>query len=336
MSYMLTCRRKVRDAFVAEPQIGDVSHLSIPNDVDEPTTEHEVADHAAWFRAVLETTREKHRASATATPAEEDGHDASQGDILVFVHGYNNSMQVALARQRLLEGHLHRHGWHGTVIGFDWPSSSIALGYAEDRMDAKATANLLVTRLLKPFLALRKDDCLINISVIAHSMGAFVVREAFLGSRDYRTLRGDPWMVGQIVLVGADIASSSLDAGTDATKAFDEHCARLTNYYSPYDHVLKVSNAKRAGLYPRSGRVGLPKTSISKFVDVDTGPRYATLDNGWWRAIGGIGSLAHSWYFHDRGFCRDLALTLIGDIDRNSFPTRRAIEDNDLQLNAEL
>ncbi len=332
MSFMLTCRARRNGNFVPEPQVGDVSHLAIPKEDKVPGPQHEVGQESAWFDAVVNDARS--RWVHNRAPAARGGEPTTDADghILVFVHGYNNTMEVALSRQRTLEGHLHAAGWHGTVIGFDWPSSGVVMGYLEDRKDAKATAVLLVTRLLRPFLQRRRDDCMINVSVLAHSMGAFVVREAFLGSRDYRTLRGAPWIIGQVVLVGADIASSSLDVQTDATRAFDEHCARLTNYYSPHDHVLKVSNAKRGGLHPRAGRVGLPRTSIGKFVDVDAGPRFLALTGDWWDRVNGIGSLAHSWYFHDIGFCRDLALTLLGDIDRNAFPTRTRIEDNDLQL----
>ncbi|HWP24376.1 MAG TPA: hypothetical protein VNM15_09405, partial [Candidatus Binatia bacterium] len=32
---------------------------------------------------------------------------------------------------------------------------------------------------------------------------------------------------------------------------------RLTNYQNPYDYVLAASNAKRLGVAPRAGRVGL-------------------------------------------------------------------------------
>ncbi len=332
MSFMLTCRKKRRSGFVAEPQIGDVSYLAVPAGDTVPGLQHEVGSHADWFRAVANDAHERHAASLAGGPQPHGEEPGCEGRVLAFVHGYNNTMEVALARQRSLERLLNTAGWNGTVIGFDWPSNDIAIGYLEDRNDAKATANLLVTRLLKPFLARRRDDCLVDISVMAHSMGAFVVREAFLGSRDYRTMRGDPWMVGQVVLIAADIAGSSLEPRSDATKAFDEHCARLTNYYSPFDNVLKVSNAKRAGLSPRAGRVGIPPDSIDKFVDVDAGPRFQMLSRNWWSEVGGIGAFAHSWYFHDPGFCRDLALTLIGDIDRNALPTRTRIEDNDLAL----
>ena len=38
------------------------------------------------------------------------------------------------------------------------------------------------------------------------------------------------------------------------------------------------------------------------------------------------GNWSHSWHFYDDTFARDLAATLIGDIDRNAIPTREQRE----------
>lgn len=52
------------------------------------------------------------------------------------------------------------------------------------------------------------------------------------------------------------------------------HCGRLTNYYSPYDRFLNLSNIKRIGVAPRAVRVGLPQTAPTKAVGVDCGARF--------------------------------------------------------------
>jgi esterase/lipase superfamily enzyme len=53
------------------------------------------------------------------------------------VHGYNNSQETVLKRQRKLQRGLERNGFDGVVVSFDWPSANNVLNYLEDRRDAK-------------------------------------------------------------------------------------------------------------------------------------------------------------------------------------------------------
>lgn len=153
-----------------------------------------------------------------------------------------------------------------------------------------------------------------------------------MSADDNRRASASNWSVGQIAFIGGDVSSSCFDPGTSDSKSFESHCARFTNYYTPQDAALKVSDVKRLGLAPRVGRVGLPPASTSRFVDVDCSERFRAIDEDDWKARGGSGTFSHSWYFGDEVFSRDLACTLLGDIDRNYFPTRRTKVDNDLVL----
>ena len=108
----------------------------------------------------------------------------------------------------------------------------------------------------------------------------------------------------------------------------DRRVMRLTNYFNPFDAALAVSNAKRLGVSPRAGRRGLPEGLGDKIVDVNCGDYYQTLTPSpkeW------MGSWSHSWYFQDRVFARDLAMTLEGAIDRDFIPTR-ALKNGKLHL----
>jgi esterase/lipase superfamily enzyme len=68
-----------------------------------------------------------------------------RGDILIFIHGYNNSQDIVMKRHRQLKADLALAGWQGAVVSFDWPSADMTLNYLEDRHDAKQTALQLVT-----------------------------------------------------------------------------------------------------------------------------------------------------------------------------------------------
>ena len=131
-----------------------------------PTPQHEITL-KKWLAAVLATFKRSLRT------------DNLEGDLVFFVHGYNNTVANVAARHRLIEKGLAKAGQKCTIITFDWPSGDTPLGYLEDRHDAKETAFRLVQNGIRLFLKAQTKDCAVNIHVIAHSMGAYIVREAF-------------------------------------------------------------------------------------------------------------------------------------------------------------
>ena len=66
------------------------------------------------------------------------------GNVLVFVHGYNNRIDDIMERHNLLQAGLGAAGYQGAIISFDRPCDDSTLNYLEDRRDAKATALRLV------------------------------------------------------------------------------------------------------------------------------------------------------------------------------------------------
>ena len=144
----------------------------------------------------------------------------------------------------------------------------MTLNYLEDRHDAKQTALQLVTDGITLFAEEQGTDCTINVHLLGHSTGAYVIREAF-DDADDASLANNSWLVSQIALIGGDVSSASLSDTTASAESLYRHCTRLTNYSNRHDAVLKLSNAKRVGMAPRVGRVGLPTDAPSKAVDID-------------------------------------------------------------------
>lgn len=296
--------------------------LMVPGTSREPLPSHAIA-RTTWF----ETLRD-------SFPVDAQG--VRKGHLLAYIHGYNNTPRDVLARHRLLRRELQRKGWDGTLLSFDWPSDGSTIAYLEDRREVQGVAPRLVDDLIKPFLHYREPQCEVDVSILAHSMGGYLVREAFLAADDVRSIAQANWRVSQVVFVGADVSSSCFEPGSRDAACFQRHCARFTNFFTPQDSALKVSNVKRLGLAPRVGRVGLPVNSPSHFIDVDCSQRFTALREKQWKDAGGFGNFSHSWYFGDDVFTTDLSLTLWGNIDRNYLPTRRVKTDNDLELVARL
>ena len=207
------------------------------------------------------------------------------------------------------------------MISFDWPLDGLVFAYLPDRLHARASANALVTSGIKLLEAAQQDDCTINVHVMAHSMGCFVVQQAFVWAYQDVPPR---WKVAQVMFVAGDVDESVFAADNPTAKAFSKYAGRFTAYCNRYDKALLVSNAKRLDLAPRMGRVGLPPQAPDAFVEVDCADLFDKLFPGGGAQLDP--GLTHGFYFKQNEFWRDAVLTLAGGLDRNAIPTREATD----------
>lgn len=320
--YML-CTRAVKNGnFSAEP--GPSRYLKVPVG-STPQPQHTITK-TQWVKELI----------AAATWGEDERrYNNARGDLLVFIHGYNNPLDIINSRHEQLEKDLKEIGFHGAVMTFCWPSNNKSLNYLEDRHDAKKTAMQLVTDGIRILSAHQKPNCTINIHLLGHSTGAYVIREAF-DDADDSALKNNAWSVSQIIFIGADVSSGSMKEGNSSTDSLYRHCYRLTNYYSKHDSALKLSNAKRIGLAPRVGRVGLPDNAPNKAVDIDCSHYFELLNSKQQirtrDQTARLGSFDHSWHIGNRIFTADLFEALKGDLDRTVIPTRAITLNGKLQL----
>ncbi len=315
----MVCVRNVRSngKFGSEP--GPTRYLLVPSRETPHPEEHRL-DRDKWL---AELRRRADLGPSEIADPKNPYSRYTRGDVLIFVHGYNNSQERVLQRQDLLRGNLSKFGFAGAVVSFDWPSADSALNYLEDRSDARKTADELADDAIRLLaLAQRAQDelhCDIDVHLLAHSTGAYVVREAFYYAAQSRPLSRVNWNVSQVAFIGADVARKSLSMRDNKSASLFEHSTRITNYQNPYDRALKLSNVKRLGAQPRIGRVGTPEDTSDCVVNVNVGNhwkglREPELDVGDW---------SHSWHFHDLTFAEDLAATLAGDEDRRVIRTRK-------------
>ena len=319
-SFILCTRDKDNRADTFGIDSGPVTYLAVPDGEILPRPSYKVTL-SQWIEGVMKQ----------AIPA--DAASGGELDIVFFVHGYNTDPEEALKRQRLVERELRARGVRCLVIGFDWPTAGNVAAYLYDRAEAQQAAAYLVKGGIIPFAKYSAEKCPINVHVMAHSMGAFVVREAFRGVDKGRDADlANDWRVGQVVLYAADISSSCFDKDSPEMLSVFNHCGRLTNYFSGYDEALAVSNVKNIDISSRVGRVGMPTDNPgnAKALDVDCGPRFMKIRD---RELSEVkGMVSHSWYLEDKTWNDDLAYTLAGNIDRNAIPTRRKVGENDFVL----
>lgn len=305
--YLFTARKRQGTGFGTEP--GPIQYLRLPDGAESYDASH-VVPQKVWVAEVR----------GLADGDENPTSISPAGDVLVFVHGYNNDMAEVIGRTRDLEANLRKQGWRGVVIGFDWPSGNSTLNYLEDRSDAAAVAGQLVTKGLAVLATGQAAGCVTNVHLIGHSTGAYVILEAFAAAEKDGKLFKSDWRVGQVALIAGDVAADALRAVASWSQPLFRRVMRLTNYANGSDAVLAVSNAKRLGVSPRAGRIGLPEDAPHKAVNVDCTTHFHALTP----PKGAGMAYCHSWHFTDPRFGLDLALTLEGAMDRNAIPTRDA------------
>ncbi len=320
--YIICVRDVSKKNFVAEP--GTTRYLELPEDTwqntpDNPLNPDQAITRKDWFQKVM----------AEAVTGISSTDTTEFGDVLVFIHGYNNDQKIVMQRHRLLKVNLRSIGYQGAVVSFDWPSSDQTLNYLADRSNAKATALALVDDAITSFVIYQQTNCRINVHLLGHSTGAYVIREAFDDADDRKVISGSNWMASQILLIGGDVSSASMSEGNAGAESIYRHCMRLTNYSNPFDSVLKLSNVKRLGLAPRVGRVGLPADAPSTTVNVDCGDFFQTLNEN---NAPPLGTFCHSWHIGNMTFITDLLETIYGDKDRNHIQTRLIKSDGSLSL----
>lgn len=309
----IVCARVSDDAGGFLPEPGPTSWLKVPASRRSYTAAERI-DRERWRRAVI-----------AAADGVEDEITGATGDILLFVHGYNNDAATVLWRTRTLQRTLAAQGWRGLVIAFDWPSDNSTLNYLEDRHDASRVAHALIDDALQVLIDAQfpadpaVPACRINVHLLGHSTGAYVIMEAFANAAKRGEFFRQHWRIGQVAFIAADVASSSLGAGSDWAKPMYERIFRLTNYSNGFDRVLATSNMKRLGTSARAGRIGVPQDAPRKLVNVDCSAYFARKNPA---TSEFTGTFNHSWHIGDPVFALDLALTLEGAIDRNVIPTR--------------
>ena len=188
------------------------------------------------------------------------------------MHGFNNKFTSASKFYQDLCGRLFDGPDSlGLCILYDWPSRGSILGYEPDRSHARICAQDLtdVLSALFDWLVAKQQAtidnsakaCKAKVSLIAHSMGNYVVQKAMAAAW---TRKNQPLLVSlinQLVMVAADVDSDLFDEGAPDNNdgnAIANFTYRITALYSGRDSVLGASAGLKHFGMRRLGRSGLP------------------------------------------------------------------------------
>ena len=178
-------------------------------------------------------------------------------DVLIYVHGFNETFESATTSYAKLVAGMQ---FSGVPILFTWPSRGALLDYVTDRESAMWSRDTLEDTLT----ALASDEKVGHIHILAHSMGGLVTLEALRSIAD-RSGGALASRFGAIVLANPDV---DIDLFKRQTKRLAPLVPKMTVIISSKDRALELSS-KIAGNVPRVGtsdREALDQTGV-KVVD---------------------------------------------------------------------
>ncbi len=215
-----------------------------------------------------------------------EAENEKQKHVSFFIHGYNNSWTEALARYRKLQADLYGdQDGLGQLVLFTWPSNGSTFGYLPDREDARASgpdlADIFVdvhdhlTRMQRAAaINAGSAPCRAKISVIAHSMGNYVLQKALaVASRKLNNPQLIT-LIHQVAMVAADVDSDLFqeDQSPDSDGSLMANlCYRIGALFTGRDEVLGASAGLKHFGKRRLGRSGLsdPDAVYDNVFDVD-------------------------------------------------------------------
>jgi esterase/lipase superfamily enzyme len=211
------------------------------------------------------------KAAAAGRPVLADEDHPLQEHLSLFVHGYNNSWEDSAKRYAQIKEDLYDKRGLGVLVLYSWPSNGTSAGYLPDREDARKsgeqTAELFTTLYDAVFanenMAAETGDptkrCKAKISIIAHSMGNYVVQKGLtvaarrLNSPQLITL------IHQLAMVAADVDNDLFQKDQPDSSdgsLMSNLCYRIGALYTGLDNVLGASAGLKHFGKRRLGRSG--------------------------------------------------------------------------------
>ena len=158
-------------------------------------------------------------------------------DVLIYVHGFNQTFESAvLDAARLSDG----VRFHGETMAFSWPSRAKLLDYGYDRDSAMWSRDALETILIE--LVARPSAGRVNI--VAHSIGTMLVMEAL---RQLHTRHGDlaAERIGAVVFAAPDI---DMDVFTNSVRHLGAVARKIVVITATNDRALELSGWIAGGM----------------------------------------------------------------------------------------
>lgn len=170
---------------------------------------------------------------------------AQQKDVILYVHGFNNSFEDAVLD---LSDVWHFSGRHGVPIAYTWPASSgNLLGYFTDRESGEYT----VYHLKETIRILSSMTEIENIHILAHSRGTDItttaLRELVIETRAAGKNPIDTLKIRNLMMAAPDLDYGVVTQRLIAEK-FGPAIGQITIYMNESDSALGVAQTLMKGI----------------------------------------------------------------------------------------
>jgi esterase/lipase superfamily enzyme len=164
------------------------------------------------------------------------GVGGTRRDVLLYVHGYNQTFASATLDAARLSDSLN---FHGDTVLFSWPSRNKLLDYISDRESAIWSRDALETT----FESLLANPNIGRVHIVAHSMGSMLTVE---GLRQIHARHGDAGVekIGAVVFAAPDI---DVDGFSSSVRRLGDLSQRMTVVTSADDRALAVASRLAGG-----------------------------------------------------------------------------------------
>jgi esterase/lipase superfamily enzyme len=227
---------------------------------------------SAWTKVTRAAFIAQVKDIADSFPVVPDCRNENQSHLCLFVHGFNTSWSDAIDDYLDVKKSLIEPANLGLTVLYSWPSKGSIVGYLPDREDARASAPDLAQLFVdlndylvkKQRIAATSNDperlCKAKVSVIAHSMGAYVMQCALTAASKRMNNPQLVSLINQLVLIAADIDNDlfQLDKPIDGDGSLMANlCYRIAALYTGLDSALGMSAGLKHFGTRRLGRSGL-------------------------------------------------------------------------------
>jgi esterase/lipase superfamily enzyme len=241
-------------------------------------------------------------------------------NLLVFIHGFDNSFENAITRAAFNQQWFAASGLQGaetSVVAFSWPSRGKLISlpfpsaaYRRDQTTAGQSGLHLMTFFanLEPIItsARAKGN---RVFLLAHSMGNWALQAAV--ESWFTHGNGDALLFDEVILAAADEIYNSFEFGpTGRLSALDRLSRRVSVYASNEDAVLDISMAINLG----AKRLGQDGPHDRSNTDRFPPAKYRTVQCGGFRDYRiNLGS-SHQYYRRSPGVRMDIANAMAGNV----------------------
>jgi esterase/lipase superfamily enzyme len=194
-------------------------------------------------------------------------------EITIMIHGLRNNKKDAANKFAIAQRRLKQLGYKHPVLGFSYDSNTKGAHLKKYELKALRVGEMIARKngknLSQFIMDFKKQHPQTKIRLIGHSLGSTVIQSTILNLARKQKNKN---IIEGVHFFGASIQSDSLNPKKYGNAFQKIVRSKVTNYYSPWDEVLKYANDKYQIINPL-GLYGAKGKTISTYHQIKLKPK---------------------------------------------------------------